>query len=158
MNLLTDVPEMTIAGDTVDSEMVAAPQRWDLAFLRRFMIVFGILSSVFDFTTFLTLLALKTPAAEFRTAWFTESIISATLIVLVVRSRRPFFRSKPGKGLTWATLAVVLATIGLPNTELGTVIGLSPLPLHLIGLVAGIVLAYVVSAEIVKAWFFRKQT
>ncbi|MEX0586913.1 MAG: magnesium-translocating P-type ATPase, partial [Pirellulales bacterium] len=104
LNLLTDLPEMTIATDRVDPEAVSQPRRWDIRFIRRFMIVFGLISSVFDFLTFAALLLiLRADEALFRTGWFTESIISACLIVLVVRSRRPFFRSRPSRMLLLAT-------------------------------------------------------
>ena len=94
INLLTDLPEMTIAGDDVDPELVEQPRRWDIHFIRRFMIVFGVISSVFDYLTFGALLWLNATTEQFRTGWFIESIVSAALIVLVVRTRRPFFRSR----------------------------------------------------------------
>lgn len=82
---------MTIATDTVDREMVEKPRRWDIGFIRKFMLVFGITSSVFDYLTFGTLLFLLPGSIEeFRTGWFVESVISASMIVLVIRSRKPF--------------------------------------------------------------------
>ena len=108
MNLLTDLPEMTIATDRVDPEMVERPRRWDIGFIRRFMIVFGAVSSIFDFVTFgVLLLVLHANEAELRTGWFVESVVSSALIVLVVRTRRPFYRSRPGRPLPIATLVVV---------------------------------------------------
>ena len=98
-NLMTDFPEMTIASDNVDPEMVAVPRRWDIRFIRRFMLVFGLLSSVFDYATFgVLLLVLHASPAEFRTGWFIESVASASLVVLVIRTRRPLFRSAPAGG------------------------------------------------------------
>ena len=95
-NLLTDFPEMTIATDSVDPELVDQPRRWDIHFIRKFMIVFGLLSSVFDYLTFGVLhWLLQATPEQFRTGWFQESVISAALIVLVIRSRRPFYRSRP---------------------------------------------------------------
>ena len=95
-NLLTDFPEMTIATDSVDREMVDQPRRWDIAVIRNFMMTFGLVSSVFDYLTFgVLLLVLHATQAQFRTGWFVESVISASLIVLVIRTRRPFFRSRP---------------------------------------------------------------
>src|SRR5512146_967169 len=91
-NLMTDVPEMTIATDAVDSDMVARPRRWDIGAIRKFMLTFGILSSVFDYLTFgLLVFVLHATPELFRTGWFVESVISASLIVLVIRSRTPFF-------------------------------------------------------------------
>ncbi|MBX6365637.1 MAG: magnesium-translocating P-type ATPase, partial [Gemmatimonadetes bacterium] len=95
MNLLTDLPEMTIATDTVDAELVEAPRRWDVPFIRRFMLTFGALSSVFDYLTFAALLLAGAAIPGFRTAWFVESVASAAVIVLVIRTRRPAFRSRP---------------------------------------------------------------
>ena len=97
-NLLTDFPEMTIATDSVDSEMVDYPRRWDIKAIRKFMITFGLVSSVFDYLTFgVLLLILQATQDQFRTGWFLESVISASLIVLVIRSRNPFFKSRPAK-------------------------------------------------------------
>src|SRR5512139_1364608 len=97
-NLMTAFQEMTISTDNVDEEMMRKPQRWNLSFIRKFMVTFGLLSTLFDFATFgVLLLALNANTEEFRTGWFLESVISASLVVLVIRSRRPFFRSRPGK-------------------------------------------------------------
>ena len=155
-NLLTDLPEMTIAGDAVDTEMVATPRRWDIGFIRSFMITFGILSSVFDYLTFGALLfLLRANTALFRTGWFVESVISAALIVLVVRSRRPFFTSKPSRPLLLATLGVVATTLLLPYTPLAGPLGFVPLPPLFLAFVAVVVALYVVSAEATKALFYR---
>ncbi len=125
-NLLTDFPEMTIATDSVDPELVAQPRRWDIVFIRKFMIVFGILSSVFDYLTFGALLwLLHANMDHFRTGWFQESVISASLIVLVIRSRRPFFQSRPGIYLLATTLLVVGLTMLLPYTPVAVPVCLS---------------------------------
>ena len=98
MNLMTDFPEMTIATDSVDEEMIDYPRRWDIKAIRKFMITFGIVSSVFDYMTFgLLLLILHATQVQFRTGWFLESIISASLIVLVIRSRKPMLKSRTGE-------------------------------------------------------------
>ena len=114
-NLMTDFPEMTIATDRVDNEMVDYPRRWDIRAIRKFMITFGLVSSVFDYLTFgVLLLVLHASQDQFRTGWFLESVISASLIVLVIRSRKPFFKSRPSKYLLMATLVVVIVTLLLP--------------------------------------------
>ena len=124
MNLLTDFPEMTIATDSVDAELMAEPRRWDIRSIRNFMLVFGTLSSVFDYLTFgALLLVLRSDKEAFRTGWFLESVISACLIVLVVRSRRPFWRSRPSVYLLWTTVAIVVATLILPYTPVAATIG-----------------------------------
>jgi Mg2+-importing ATPase len=155
-NLLTDLPEMTIAGDAVDAEMVTTPRRWDIAFIRSFMLTFGILSSVFDYLMFGALLfLLHADTALFRTGWFVESVISASLIVLVVRSRRPFFKSTPSRPLLFGTLGVGVVTVLLPYTPVASVLGFVPLPPLYLAFIAGVVALYVVSAEATKALFYR---
>jgi len=156
-NLLTDFPEMGIATDNVDEELVARPRRWDIKFIRRFMLVFGPLSSLFDFLTFgALLLMLHADARQFRTGWFMESVISASLIVLVVRTRKPFFRSRPGRFLGVATLLVVFTALSLPFTPLGDVFGFQGLPPVFFPLLALIVLLYVLGAEVTKRAFYRR--
>jgi Mg2+-importing ATPase len=156
-NLLTDFPEMTIATDNVDDEMINYPRRWDIRAIRKFMITFGLVSSVFDYLTFgLLLLVLHTNEGQFRTGWFLESVISASLIVLVIRSRKPFFRSKPGKYLLIATLSIAVVTIILPFTPLGNVFGFSPLSLSTYLLLLLIVAVYIIAAEITKRIFYKR--
>ncbi|MEZ0370659.1 MAG: magnesium-translocating P-type ATPase [Candidatus Sericytochromatia bacterium] len=156
-NLLTDIPELTIATDHVDPELLKRPRRWNIPFIRRFMLVFGILSSVFDYTTFGVLLyLLGASMTEFRTGWFVESVISAALIVMVIRTEKPFLRSRPGKYLSLATTGVILATLALPWTPLAPLLGFAPLPplfLLVLGLILG---AYVLMAEAAKALFYRR--
>ncbi len=154
-NLLTDMPETTIASDSVDVEMLTRPRRWDIGFIRSFMLAFGVLSSVFDYLTFGALLfLLKAGTDQFRTGWFVESVVSAALIVLVVRSRRPFFRSRPGKRLLWATLGVVATALVLPYVPFAPLLGLTPLPVAFLGLVAVVVAMYIVSGELAKHVFY----
>jgi P-type Mg2+ transporter len=156
-NLMTDFPETTIGTDNVDSEMVEKPRRWNVNFIRNFMLVFGPLSSVFDYLTFgVLLLVLQSPVDLFRTGWFMESVVSASLIVLVVRSRRPFFKSKPSKYLLITTLVVVSATIIFPFTPLGALFGFSPLPAPFLLAMAAIVALYIISADIAKGIFYRR--
>jgi len=154
INLLTDFPEMTIAGDNVDDELVQAPRRWDIGFIRRFMIVFGIVSSVFDYLTFGVLLLLHATVAQFRTGWFIESIISASLIVLVVRSRRPFFRSRPSRLLILATVMVVIVTALTPYLPFAGVLGFQPMPAYFYPIIAFIIIAYIAAAELTKRIFY----
>ena len=155
-NLLTDLPEMTIATDRVDPDWINRPRRWDIAFIKRFMLAFGLVSSVFDYLTFAVLLwLLRCDAAHFRTGWFVESVMSAAMVVLVVRTRRPLLASRPSRSLTAATLVVLGTTLLLPYTPLGLLFGFLPLPLPFLGLLALILLAYVISAEAVKGWFYR---
>ncbi|WP_031438104.1 magnesium-translocating P-type ATPase [Methylobacter tundripaludum] len=154
-NLLTDFPEMTIASDNVDADMVSQPRRWDIKFIRKFMITFGFVSSLFDFMTFGLLLWLDVSVEQFRTAWFLESVVSAALIVFVVRSSKPFFATRPGKYLVAATLTIVAVTVALPYTPIAPLIGFEPLPIRLLGLLGVIVMLYISTAEIAKHIFYR---
>jgi Mg2+-importing ATPase len=156
-NLLTDFPEMTIATDSVDKEMVDHPRRWDIKVIRQFMITFGMVSSVFDFFTFgVLLIVLHATQVQFRTGWFLESVVSASLIVLVIRSRKPFFKSRPGKYLLMATLSIVVVTLILPFTPLAEIFGFSPLPISFLLLIGIIVLFYIITAEMAKTVFYKK--
>ncbi|MDI6812601.1 MAG: magnesium-translocating P-type ATPase [Deltaproteobacteria bacterium] len=156
-NLLTDFPEMTIATDSVDPEMVERPRRWDLRFIRRFMLIFGLISSIFDYLTFGVLLwLLNATPDQFRTGWFQESVISAAVIVLVIRSRRPFFKSRPGLCLLAATLLVVAATVLFPYTPLGAFFNFQPLALEFLLMIGLVLLLYIFSAELAKHRFYRQ--
>jgi P-type Mg2+ transporter len=156
-NLMTDFPETTIGTDNVDNEMVVQPRRWNVAFIRNFMIVFGILSSVFDYIAFGVLLfVLQSSTDLFRTGWFIESVISASLIVLVIRSRGPFFKSYPGKYLLITTLVIVGATLIFPFTPLGSLFGFAQPSLLLLLLMSIIVILYIVSGEVVKRIFYKR--
>jgi Mg2+-importing ATPase len=156
-NFLTDFPEMTIATDSVDHELVEKPRRWNIQFIRNFMMTFGLLSSVFDYITFgVLLLILQATRDQFRTGWFLESVISASVIVLVIRTRRSFFRSKPGKYLLMATLLIVVVTILFPSTPLGGLLGFQPLPMTTLLVIGMIVVLYIIAAEITKKFFYKK--
>ena len=156
-NLLTDIPEMTIATDRVDQELIERPRQWDIPFIRRFMLTFGLVSSLFDFLTFGVLwFLLRATTGQFRTGWFMESVISASLIVLVIRTRRPFVTSRPSPALLISTLAVGAVTLLLPLTSVGTVLGFEPVPPLFILALALILLAYVLTAEFVKKHFYAE--
>ncbi|WP_448104468.1 magnesium-translocating P-type ATPase [Pedobacter panaciterrae] len=155
-NLLTDFPEMTIATDRVDEGNIQQAQRWNLGFIKRFMIIFGMLSSVFDFLTFYVLLnVLNASEKVFQTGWFTESVISAAMIVLVVRTRRPFFKSFPGKFLLWATGLILFTVLIIPFTPAAVWFGFVRLPLSFYPYILAIVMAYVLCAELLKHWFYK---
>ncbi|BAS12527.1 magnesium-transporting ATPase, P-type 1 [Arthrobacter sp. Hiyo8] len=110
-NLLYDSGQLAIPGDRVDKEQLLAPSHWNIAFIRRFMFLFGPISSLFDFATFaLMLFVFNAVPGEFRAGWFIESIATQTLIIFAIRTRRvPFLRSRPSAGLLTASLGVVAA-------------------------------------------------
>jgi len=157
-NLMTDFPEMTIATDRTDEEMVNRPRRWNISFIKKFMITFGLISSVFDYLTFgVLLLILHASTDQFRTGWFMESVISASIIVLVIRSRRPFFKSRPGKYLLIATISIVIATLIFPFiTPLAKIFDFVPLPMSFLMILGIIMVLYILMAELAKNIFYRK--
>ena len=143
INFLTDLPEMTIAGDNVDQVYIEKPHRMDIGFIRRFMLIFGPLSSVFDYMTFgLIYLYLHANEALFHTGWFVESVLSATAVVFVLRTRLPFLRSVPSRAMLAVTAAVAVVTVLLPYTPLAGVLGFVPLPPVVFAGVAVIVVLY----------------
>ncbi len=156
-NFLSDFPALTIAGDNVDPEMVAAPRRWDLAFIQRFMVLFGLVSAAFDFVTFGVLLwVFRAGPATFRTGWFLESLLTELAIALVVRTRRPFLRSRPSRWLVASTAVVALAAVALPYVPAaGRAFGFVPLPPALLATVIGITGLYVAVSEATKHAFYR---
>jgi Mg2+-importing ATPase len=118
---------------------------------------FGLLSSLFDYLTFgVLLLILNASPEEFRTGWFVESVISASLVVLVIRTRGPFFQSRPGKSLFIATLLIVGIALALPFIPIGgTLFGFTPLPVSFLALMILIVALYIASAEVAKKIFYK---
>src|SRR5262249_36245371 len=142
----------------VDQEWVDKPHRWDVKFIRNFMVIFGLVSSLFDFLTFGALFWIHNGAPdEFRTGWFIESLLTELVIALVVRTRKPFYRSRPGKWLWWSTLGVAILTILLPYLPFfDTLFSFVPLPLTTMLLLLGITALYVLTTEIVKRWFYKR--
>ena len=151
LNFLSDIPGTTIAVDEVDPEQVEKPRKWDIASIRKFMITFGLVSSVFDILTFVTLRVMFDATTEvFRSGWFVISTATELSIMLVLRTRRPFFRSKPGRPLLWTSGLVAVITIALPYSPLADVLGLTALPLEVLLTLAGLTTIYVVVNEVVK--------
>ncbi|HET7643905.1 MAG TPA: magnesium-translocating P-type ATPase [Nitrososphaeraceae archaeon] len=156
VNLLTDIPEMAISTDNVDKEMVKKPRKWNIKFIQKFMLYFGLLSTLFDYITFIILIILNLSIEQFRTMWFMESVISAASIVLIIRTKDKFYKKRPSKYLIIFTLAIIGVVILLPYTIIGEIFGfVSPQLIYLI-IIGFIVLAYVFMAEIVKKRFYSK--
>ena len=157
INFMTDLPEMAIAGDQVDDVFIQKPHRWDVSFIRRFMLVFGTLSSVFDYATFALLLwGLKASETTFHTGWFIESILSASVVVFAIRTRLSFTKSRPSRLMMILTAAVGVITLAIPYTPLASLFGFAPLPIGTLALILLIVCAYFISAEIAKRAFYRQ--
>ncbi|MCX6498841.1 MAG: magnesium-translocating P-type ATPase [Arthrobacter sp.] len=157
-NLLYDSGQLAIPGDRVDKEQLLAPAHWNIAFIRRFMFLFGPISSVFDFATFgLMLFVFNAVPGEFRAGWFIESIATQTLIIFAIRTRRvPFLRSRPSVGLLCASLGVVALGVYLPLSPLAGVLGFDPLPVPFFLALLGMTVIYLVLVELAKQWFFSR--
>lgn len=157
-NFLSDIPAVGIADDSVDPELVERPRRWDMRFIGRFMVEFGVLSSAFDLLTFVTLLGVFHASPDrFRTAWFVESLLTELVIALVVRTRRVFFRSRPGRTLLYSTIALIAITLVVPYLRFVRILGFVPLPLPVMVTIVIITIAYVAAAEATKKAFYRHE-
>jgi Mg2+-importing ATPase len=156
-NFLTDIPAMAIANDNVDRELVDSPQRWDVKFVRNFMVVFGLVSSVFDYLTFgALLLVLQATTDQFRTGWFLESVFTELLIMFVIRSRKRLWVSRPGKYLILGTVAVGAVTLVLPYTRVSGLLGFVPIPLPVLLALGCIAVGYAVISEVAKYLFYGR--
>ncbi|AWL10406.1 Calcium-transporting ATPase [Aquirufa nivalisilvae] len=157
-NFITDFPYLSIASDNVDEEQLAWPGKWNLKFISRYMIIFGLHSSLFDIMTFLLLYyVVKAKEATFQTSWFIESILTELFILFIIRTHKNFFKSKPGKYLLILSVFGLLITLGLPYSYLGVEFGLVPISMLQLGLMLAIVFAYILTADILKVWFFSQQ-
>ena len=155
-NFLSDIPAFGIAGDSVDPELVARPERWNLRFIGRFMLEFGLVSSAFDFLTFGALLWwFDAGPALFRTGWFVESLLTELVIALVVRTRRSCFRSRPGDVLLVSTVVLVALAFAVPFLPGAHLLGFVAPPVALLAVLAAITTLYVGAAELTKLGFYR---
>jgi Mg2+-importing ATPase len=158
-NLLYDVGQLAIPTDNVDAEVLARPSAWNIAFVRRFMAVFGPVSSVFDFLTFFVMIAiLNAGHKEFRTGWFVESLATQTLVIFIIRTRRvPFLHSRPSPAMI--ALPITCAAIGaiLPFTPIAEILGFATLPPEFFLILVAMIAIYLVLAEAVKARFYTVQ-
>jgi Mg2+-importing ATPase len=166
-NLLYDLSQSTITTDNVDSEYVEKPKRWDIGFIRNFMVYLGPVSSLFDFVTFFVMLFVFLPGLQagqgerlFQTAWFLESLITQTFVIFAIRTRKsPFWKSKPGKILVLSSISIIAVSLLLPYTYLGDKFFsfVSP-PFEFYVFLAIVLVAYVSFAEIVKRWFYKRHS
>ncbi|RDE15679.1 MAG: magnesium-translocating P-type ATPase [Candidatus Thorarchaeota archaeon] len=157
INLLTDIPLTTISTDSVDSELVERPRRWNISFIKRFMVVFGLQSTLFDFVTFgVLLLVLSSTVDQFRTGWFTFSIATEIIVVLVIRTRRFFLRSRPSKYLLLSSAIMLAVVIVLPYSPIAELLGLVILPVWNNISLIGLIVAYIITAEMTKLLFYRQ--
>jgi Mg2+-importing ATPase len=156
-NLMYDVSEITLPMDHVDAEDLASPKRWDMGFIRNFMLTIGPISSLFDFLTFYLLISvLHAQESLFRTGWFVESIASQVLVIFVIRTRRNPLRSRPHRWLLASSLGVVGLALLLPFTPLAPYLGFTPLPPVFFGLLSALLVVYLLAVEGGKQWFYRR--
>jgi Mg2+-importing ATPase len=156
-NLLYNAGQLAIPTDAVDPEALTRPAAWDIGFVRRFMIVFGPVSSVFDFLTFYVMLGvLHASVGTFRTGWFVESLATQTLVIYVIRTRRiPFLRSRPSLPMLVVPTTCALAGAVVPFTPLATILGFTPLPFIFFAILLGMIVTYLALVEVTKAAFYN---
>jgi len=166
-NLLYTLSQTTISTDNVDEEYIERPKRWDISFIRNFMVVEGPISSIFDYATFFIMvfifgvpLVASAPGqlvSQFQTAWFVESLCTQTLVVFIIRTRQsPFWKSKPGKYLAFSSLSVVATALIIPYTALGRLFQFTPPPPLFYVFLVAMIGTYLFLAEVVKKWFYRR--
>ncbi len=155
-NFLSDIPAIGIPSDQVDPEMVEQPQRWNIKFIRNFMIVFGLVSSVFDYATFgILLFVMHAAEQQFQTGWFVESMLTEVMVALVVRTRQPFYKSRPGKLLLRLSIVSGAIVLAVPYLPFSHYLGFTPLPAWLMLSLVMLTVLYVAAAEIAKKYFYQ---
>jgi Mg2+-importing ATPase len=157
-NFLYDVSQLTIPSDRVDDADLQNPRRWNVGFIQRFMLLFGPASSLYDFLTFGAMLWLfHASAALFHTGWFVESLATQTLVILVIRTSGPPWRSRPSRALLSSVLGCVGLAVVLPYTPAATWLGFVPPPPAFFAFLLGVVVTYLAQVEGVKRLFYRRE-
>jgi len=159
-NFLYDMSQTTIPSDNTDVESIKKPLQWNMKEFFKYIIAFGLVSSIFDFLTFYLLYGVfHLKDSQFQTGWFIESIATQVLVIFIIRTKRtPFFKSVPGKWVTCSAIGIVALAWIIPYTALGTLLSFAPLPPILIALIFGLVLVYLFVAEIAKYFFYKHFT
>jgi Mg2+-importing ATPase len=158
-NFLYDVSQISIPGDNVDPALLQRPKRWQIGFIRQFMMIIGPVSSIYDFLTFGVLLWVFHASANaplFHTGWFVESLATQTLVVFVIRTAGNPLKSRPSGPLLAAVFAIVAVAAVLPYTSLGKLLQFTQLPLSLLGAIAFLAFTYLLLVHVVKSWFYRR--
>ena len=158
-NFLYDISQISIPGDNVDPALLHRPKRWQIGFIRQFIMIIGPISSIYDFLTFGVLLWVFhafTNAPLFHTGWFVESLATQTLVILVIRTAGNPLKSRPSRPLLIGVLAVVAIATVLPYTAVGTLLRFTPLPVSLLGAIALLAVTYLLLVQVVKFWFYRR--
>ena len=158
-NFLYDVSQISIPSDNVDPALLRRPKRWQIGFIRQFMMIIGPISSIYDFLTFGVLLWVfhaSSNAPLFHTGWFVESLATQTLVVFVIRTAGNPWKSRPSGSLLAAVFGIVAVAAVLPYTALGGLLQFTPVPLSLLGAIAGLAVTYLLLVQVVKVWFYRR--
>jgi Mg2+-importing ATPase len=154
-NFLSDIPTIGLARDAVDPELVTNPRRWDAKFIQNFMLSFGLLSTVFDILTFWLLLgAFHLNAEEFRTGWFVESLLTELCMLFVLRTQRPFYRSRPNFFLIISSIVIAALAFIIPYAPFARSLGFVPLPGRVLICIIALTIAYTLATEVAKSTFF----
>ncbi len=154
--LLYDAGQLAIPGDNVDAEILARPAAWDIGFVRRFMSIFGPISSIFDFMTFFVMIkVLKANHSEFQSGWFVESVATQALVVFLIRTRRvPFFRSRPSRSMIITPVVCGIVGAALPFTPAAHFLGFSALPTKFFLILIAMTVTYLTLVEFAKIRFY----
>jgi len=158
-NFLYDVSQISIPSDNVDPALLHRPKRWQIAFIRQFMMIIGPISSIYDFLTFGVLLWMfdaSTNAPLFHTGWFVESLATQTLVVFVIRTAGSPLKSLPSRPLLISVVAIVAIAAVLPYTPVGSLLRFTPLPVSMLGAIAFLAATYLLAVQAVKSWFYRR--
>ncbi|OGY22685.1 MAG: magnesium-translocating P-type ATPase [Candidatus Woykebacteria bacterium GWB1_45_5] len=160
LNLLSDVPSLAVSTDNVDSEYLKKPKHWDIHAIGRFMIPFGLISSIFDFLTFFLLLyatsRLADPRGMFRTGWFIESLATEIFVLYLIRTRRPFWQSRPSNLLIILGLGSLVAGLALVYLPISKVFQFVAPPVNILAIIALLLLAYLCLSEAAKRIYYKK--
>jgi Mg2+-importing ATPase len=156
-NLMSDAAVMSIPTDNVDKDWIKTPKKWNIEFIKRFMIVFGLISSVYDFITYFSLIYVFNASQElFRSAWFLEGLLTEVAVLLVLRTREFFLKSKPSKFLILTVSLIFISGFIIPFTPIGKLLELQPLTLSLYLFVIIVIILYILTVEIGKKFFYKK--
>lgn len=158
-NFMSDLPATGIPVDNVDPELMEKPHRWNIKFISSFMITFGLVSSIFDYMTFgLLILLVKATEQQFQTGWFVESLLTELVIAIVVRTKKPFYRSRPGKLLLVLTAFIIMITVAMPYLPISSFMGFTPLPAWVMLVLVALTGLYVLAAETAKRFFYKRMS
>lgn len=157
-NFLYDLSQIAIPTDKVDPGYLAKPRQWNINYIKKFMMLFGSISSIFDFITFgILLFAFRAGPEFFRTGWFLESLVTQVLVIHVIRTGKiPFLQSMPGKYLALSSVLVAAAGLSLPFFGLAGAFSFIKLPAIFLLVLAALVSVYLITVQLAKSWFVKK--